>query len=108
MNNWSKRVLAALSLAIGVSVGSVHAFERQEAESTSPDGEVAVEGADGEVRAGNYSLKLAGVDTSAWPAVRLDFSVVNRANEPIDSLRATDVAAAHDGSPVATELVLKR
>ncbi len=108
MNNWSKRVLAALSLAIVVSVGSVRAFQRQEAESTSPDGEVAVEGADGEVRAGNYSLKLAGVDTSAWPAVRLDFSVVNRANEPIDSLRATDVAAAHDGSPVATELVLKR
>jgi Mg-chelatase subunit ChlD len=76
---------------------------------TSP--RLAVEGADGEVRSGDYSLKIVGLDTSTWPAVRLDFSVTNRANERFDGLRASQVTARHDGEPVSIgngDLKLKR
>lgn len=105
--NWS-RMIAVVTLALVSCAVAAGARARQETEIQNPAGQVAVEGADGEVRAGDYSLKLAGVDTSEWPSVRLDFSVVNRANEPISSLANSDIAAMHDGTTVPTDLVLKR
>jgi hypothetical protein len=72
---------------------------------------LAIDGADGEVRAGDHSLKIAGVDTSAWPALRIDFSIANRAEAPFDALRASNVAARHDGAEIPVgegDLVLQR
>lgn len=102
------RLVACALLALMILAGPAGGTGLQDATPGSADDQVAVEGADGEVRAGTYSLKLAGVDTSAWPSLRLDFSVLNRADEPINTLRESDISVTHDGTPVSTQLVLKR
>lgn len=111
MTNRTHWILVALLLGLLGWTGAAVSSARQLTGAENQNAQVAVEGADGEVRAGDYSLKFAGVDTSGWPSVRLDFSVLNRASQPINTLRSTDITATHDGQAVPldpADLVLKR
>jgi Mg-chelatase subunit ChlD len=119
-----RRTRAGEALLIALLVGVVVPAASRAQETASPgDAPVApaseapktptisVEGIDGEIRAGDYALKIVGLDTSTWPDVRLDFSVVNRANASFNGLTAAGIRAVHDGKPLTIrdeDLRLKR